>query len=83
MTLVMRKASGQQNGFEATRASTCPSVTLFLFCGHSNLTTHLAVLPPTYLIVFGIGAVFIGAIPAMMLLRLAIDAQAEALHLPV
>jgi hypothetical protein len=43
----------------------------------------LAILPPTYLIVFGIGAIFIGAIPAMMLLRLAIDIQTESMHKPV
>jgi hypothetical protein len=43
----------------------------------------LAIFPPTHLIVFGIGAMFIGAIPAMMLLRLAIDIQTESRHKPV
>ncbi len=43
----------------------------------------LAVFPSAEIIILGIGILFVGAIPAMLLLRWAIDIQTESMHKPV
>jgi hypothetical protein len=68
------------------RGAICASVFVVLAVMVQWLASYragLAIFPSAQLIIFGLGVLFIVAIPAVLLLRWAIDIQTESTHKPV